>query len=185
MAETTRVVDGRPFSNEDEARFWQKVDRRGGPDACWPWMAGRLVAGYGHFRFKTRTLKAHRVAWEIANGPIPAGSGWHGTVVMHVCDNPACCNARHLRLGTHRDNIDDMLNKGRQPMGDSHHARQRPERLARGISNGNAKLTETTVREIRALHASGVSCSEIAARFGIGKSQAWRIGAGLTWRHVT
>lgn len=83
--------------------FWAKVDRRG-PDECWEWTTGRERYGYGHSVLGT----ASRVAWELTNGPIPDGQR-----VLHSCDNPPCCNPRHLFLGTQLDNVRDMMAKGR------------------------------------------------------------------------
>lgn len=62
-------------------------------------------------------MAAHKVAWEIANGPIPEGNGYHGKCVLHRCDNPACVNPGHLFLGSHDDNMADMLAKGRARKG--------------------------------------------------------------------
>lgn len=73
---------------EDRLRFWAKVNRSGGPDACWEWTASTKSSGYGGFWVGGRVLRSHRVAYEIANGPIPEGA-----VVCHHCDNPPCCNA--------------------------------------------------------------------------------------------
>jgi hypothetical protein len=95
-----------------ECRFWSKVDSSAGPDACWPWLAkARAQSGEGYGNFAIRNGKyvhAHRFAWQLTNGPIP--SGLQG---CHKCDNPLCCNPRHLFLGTHQDNMDDMHAKGR------------------------------------------------------------------------
>lgn len=85
-------------------RLWARVERRG-PGECWEWTAHRLPKGYGVFG---PGVVAHRVAWEVAHGPIP--DGLH---VLHTCDNPPCCNPGHLRLGTPQDNVDDMMRKGR------------------------------------------------------------------------
>jgi hypothetical protein len=96
-----------------EERFWAKVDRSGGPDACWLWTAGtfRLRNGYGKFGADpaaSRTVYAHRFAYELSHGPIPPG-----LLVCHHCDNPPCCNPAHLFLGTIADNMRDMSDKGR------------------------------------------------------------------------
>ncbi len=85
-------------------KFWTKVDRSGGPGACWIWTGGKTIGGYGRYRGK----KAHRVAWEIENGPIP-----ERLHVCHDCDNPPCCNPAHLVTGTPLDSARDRSTKGR------------------------------------------------------------------------
>lgn len=74
-------------------RFWPKVDTSGGPDACWPWTASLNNVGYGQINEggRGRPLLAHRVAWELAAGPIP--DGLH---VDHLCRNRPCVNPTHL-----------------------------------------------------------------------------------------
>lgn len=52
--------------------------------------------------------RAHRIAWEMKNGIIPIG-----LELCHKCDNKACCNTDHMFLGTHKDNINDAIQKGR------------------------------------------------------------------------
>ncbi len=92
-------------------RFWSKVQRG---SVCWEWQAGRFRRGYGMFnagRFhdgKQDIRYAHRVAYQLCRGDIPAG-----LVVMHACDNPPCCNPTHLVLGTQGDNLADAEHKGR------------------------------------------------------------------------
>lgn len=91
-----------------EGRFWPRLDQSGGPEACWPWTGSRTRTGYGKCSVDGRHVAAHRLAWQLTNGPIP--DGLH---VLHRCDNPPCCNPGHLFLGTHTDNVRDMLAKGR------------------------------------------------------------------------
>lgn len=94
-----------------EQRFWAKVDKRGS-DECWEWTGARLRSRgelwYGQVHRGGVTAYAHRVAWELANGPVP--DGLH---VRHKCDNPACVNPAHLEVGTHQDNVNDMVARGR------------------------------------------------------------------------
>lgn len=76
---------------------------------CFLWVGGYRTTGYGQFNFRgKRSEKAHRAAWVLAHGDIPAGMH-----VLHHCDNPACVNVAHLFLGTALDNVRDMIAKGR------------------------------------------------------------------------
>ena len=88
------------------ARFWSKVDRD--ETGCWTWLGAKTALKYGQIELDGRSIYAHRVSWELANGPIPSG-----LQVLHRCDNPPCVRPDHLFLGTQRDNITDMANKGR------------------------------------------------------------------------
>ena len=94
-------------------RLWAKVDRRG-PEECWPWTGARRGRGYGHLGSGGRgqpSIAAHRAVFTLTHGPIPPGM-----VVCHTCDNRICCNPAHLWLGTQRDNLMDMIAKGRHGM---------------------------------------------------------------------
>lgn len=98
------------FRENDKAqvRFWAKV-RRG--CECWLWLSQRTPGGYGQFHFGPRGTPpwyAHRLSWELANGPVPDGLS-----VLHHCDTPACVNPQHLFVGTHTDNMRDASRKGR------------------------------------------------------------------------
>ena len=144
-------------------RFWEKVDKRG-IDECWEWTAFRMRRGnYGTFGVDGRTLKAHRVSWELAFGLIHGG-----LCVLHHCDNPACVNPAHLFLGTNADNAAD---------------RNRKRRTARGERIGNAVLTDNVVKQIR-LMAQREKQIYVAARFGISRSNVSHIVNRNRWPHV-
>ena len=80
-------------------RLWPKVDRSGGPDACWTWLACRR-SGYGLFWVGGKGLQAHRVAYELLVGPIPEGLS-----IDHLCRNTGCVNPAHLEPVTHKENV--------------------------------------------------------------------------------
>lgn len=148
-------------------RFWEKVS----PcplTGCWWWAASYGSVGYGQFCVRgTKPKGAHRVAWLLTNGPIPAG-----VFVCHSCDQRACVNPDHLWLGTSAENSADMARKGRCGVKDS-----------RGVKNSNAKLTPRQVRIVRRLHALGrLNQTWVAARFGVGPSAIAAIASGKTWR---
>lgn len=82
-----------------------------GEGDCLVFTGARDVKGYGRIGFKGRVVLAHRLAWEMVNGPIP-----DGLVVMHICDNPPCCYVDHLSLGTVGENNADRHAKGRTVM---------------------------------------------------------------------
>lgn len=86
-----------------EERFWDKVDRRG-PDACWPWIGGGTIGGYGSIRIwrdgRWTNTQAHRVAYELTHGPTPKEHD-----IDHICRNVRCVNPLHLQAVTHRENI--------------------------------------------------------------------------------
>lgn len=90
-------------------RFWSKVDRIGGPNACWVWKGGQSGGRYGAFNLDGRNRGAHEIAWELDNEcEVP-----EGMYVCHHCDNPVCVRPNHLFLGTSSDNRQDALRKGR------------------------------------------------------------------------
>lgn len=144
-------------------RFWDKVDQSGGADVCWPWLASRMGSGYGQF-YLGRIMGAHRAAYEIAKGPVPAE-----LYVLHSCDNKLCCNPAHLSLGTHQDNMDDMTSRQRRAVGERHPL---------------AKLTAENVIEIRRLRAAGVRSPTISRKFGVTPRLIRKVLDGQGWRHV-
>lgn len=190
--------------------FWNRLGVGTVPDGCEPWTGCRSAAGYGIIQREGRTMRAHRVAWALAYGPIPDGLN-----VLHRCDNPPCCNPTHLWLGTHADNMRDRGAKGRTASGDRSGARLHPDGLARGDRNGarahperlargdhsgarlhpasvprgerhgKAKLSKSKVIEIRERARLGETHRSIADAYGISKSNVGMILTGKTWSHVS
>ena len=144
------------FTTQDAARFWRKVNRGVGRDDCWTWTGSKCGRdGYGGFsvaRGKPRGQQApkyaHRAAYELTHGPIPAGLS-----ILHRCDNPICVNPAHLFLGTQADNMKDAAAKGRL-----HVPRPRGQ-----------KLSAAQLREIDALYAGGATQVAIATHLGVSK----------------
>ncbi len=91
-----------------ETSFWESLEIIDG--GCWEWTKCRNNRGYGRVQWEGRARMAHRVAWELICGEIP-----EGVFVCHSCDNRICCKPDHLFLGTHEDNMADMMAKGRKP----------------------------------------------------------------------
>lgn len=157
-----------------ERLFWAKADRSGGPAACWQWKGSTNADGYGRLRRGRGTQRAHRVAWLLTRGEIPAGS-----LVCHHCDNPPCVNPAHLFLGTIQDNTADKVAKGRQAKG-------RAYVFLRGEDHARAKLTDEIVLEARRRYAAGgVTYRELASEFGVQAAAMGNAIAGRKWRHLS
>lgn len=96
------------FDEKTISRFWDKVNRRDAHE-CWMWNSTKDGNGYGFFKIKNRSIRAHRMMWSISNSKeIP-----EGMVICHSCDTPGCVNPAHLFVGTQLDNMRDCAEKGR------------------------------------------------------------------------
>lgn len=169
---TGKLIDGPRARASPTERFWRYVEKRGA-DECWNWTGNAKVDGYGYFGLGGRDagkMLAHRASWIIHNGSIPDAPEYHGTVVLHTCDNRACVNPSHLRLGTQSENVRDMDAKGRRKTfahgGEDHH---------------NARFTDDDVRYIR---SSPKSNAELGREFGCARQVIGFVRRRITWKHV-
>lgn len=147
-----------------ETRFWKKVDRSGGPDACWLWTAATNPNGYGVVLVFGRNRGVHRVAWQMSTGRSP-----RGLVIRHACDTPLCVNPAHLLAGTQADNIADKARRNRQAQGDT---------------SGRSKLTGANVLVIRERFSAGEYAVDLAAEYGVNASTILRAIRGHDWKHL-
>lgn len=138
-------------------------------NGCLEWGRAK-TKGYGSVWIDGVWYQAHIYAWRRSFGDIPAG-----LMVCHTCDNGLCCEETHLFLGTHQDNMDDMVRKGRQSKVAPHKGEESP----------SAVLTEDDVLEIRRLCAEGnLNQIQIGVMFGIEQAQVSRIHRRVRWKHL-
>lgn len=152
---------------------------------CWEWQGSRSKQGYGQINrimLSKHPTTIHRLSWQIHYGEIP-----EGMCVLHGCDNPPCWKPEHLFLGTHQDNTDDKIQKGRMRhghlYGDNHPARKSPVYLKRGLDHPGHKLTPETVRDIRKLAASE-GHGAIAKRLGVSRGCVAAVLKGKNWKEI-
>lgn len=194
------------YTPEQVMRFASKVLVT---EDCWYWTAGTFENGYGLFCAEAGIPRgAHRVMWEMVNGPIP-----DGLLVRHTCDQRNCVNPDHLLLGTQRDNHADAIARGRHASqalwkggeaarnerkrqarrvqglkgmcaGEHWRARHPAAGQARGERQGAAKLTADAVRTIRQRHAAGESQGALGRAFGVSRGAIQHIVYRDSWQHV-
>lgn len=149
------------------AEFMSRV-RPNHLSGCWEWTGAKNGLGYGLFRLNGKAQRAHRVSILLHKKKDPTNM-----VVCHACDNPSCVNPDHLWLGTQKDNMRDMRQKGRSAKAPS---------LLKGEKHPRSKLTSEQVLAILGDDRTHVA---IAAQYGVSKSLIRSIKSGKTWRHVT
>jgi len=132
---------------------------------CLVWTGELFRSGYGKVTYKRVTQLAHRLLYQLQKGEIPA------TVVLrHTCDNPRCANLQHLLPGTHQDNSDDCVSRGRQAKGEGH---------------GRATIDRKTAQQIKDLAlAESYTQAKIASLYGVKRSLVSDIKGGRCWGGV-
>lgn len=144
--------------------FWEKVDlfHNITDEDCWNWTGCSDKDGYGRFNTRPNGIKkmvaAHRYCWEIFKPKIP-----DGILLLHKCDWPPCVNPSHLFLGTHKDNVDDMISK---------------ERTNYAIC---CKLTLEQVLEIKTAPAYRGVNRDLSLKHGVSDSVISEIRSGKLW----
>ena len=129
----------------------------------WQWIGCKTGMGYGAIRVDRKVKSAHRVSYELFNGPIP-----EGLCVLHSCDDPGCVNPEHLHLGDHFMNMREAFDRGRI--------------LRRNDKRHNDKLTKEKAMKIRDLHQAGKSKKHIASQFGVTPQTIGNVVNNKTWR---
>lgn len=150
----------RPHTQES---FWSRVGVQGDDD-CWNWTGCQIRDAYGQIRYQGRKWYTHRLAYTLTHGAIP-----DGLVVRHRCDNPLCCNPRHLELGSQADNNRDRDERGRHVS-------------LSGEASASSKLSESQVKEI---YLSSGSEKDLAAHYGVAPTTIGDIRRRHSWKKVT
>lgn len=152
------------YDREDpKVRFWRYVDKRS-DEECWIWLGANNAQGYGKISIEGITIGAHRFSLELKLGR-KIGPG---LVCRHTCDEPACVNPTHLLEGTHAQNVQDCVERGRTPKGVAHYA---------------SKLKESQVLEIRA-NKDNKSKIALATEFGVSDALICSIIHRKRWSHL-
>ena len=146
-----------------EDRLWEKVERK--ESGCWEWTGPRMPRGYGVVNTRSGgTALAHRLSYMLFHGD-PGDKS-----VLHSCDNPPCINPSHLWLGTQKDNIEDMVKKGR---------------ACNGERQGSSVLMDQDVRQIRKAYSLGrISQKVLAEEYGVSQTLVSQIVLRKIWRHI-
>ena len=151
--------------DEISLHFWSRVAVTANDDKCWEWKLKGNPKGYGIYYFKKGQWLAHRFAYYLANGRI-----FRHLLVLHSCDNPCCCNPKHLRQGTHKDNGIEAGERGLLKVGEKCNF---------------ATVTEIQVREIKRKLTEGYRPYEIEQMLNISRQVIYPIKQGKNWKHVT
>ena len=147
-----------PTPQQRVTEFWMSVDRRE-PDECWPWTGYINEDGYGAFFYEGRMVGAHELAVTFTTGEQRLTE----LDTCHSCNNPPCCNPKHLRFDTRQSNVDDMIRAGRRP---------------------TVRLTDDQVRLIRLRREAGACQEHLAEQYGVSISLISQIIYGRRRRNA-
>lgn len=146
---------------------------------CWLWTgAKRGQNGYGGIKHEGKPWMAHRFSWVMHNGSIQ-----DGCLVLHTCDTPKCVNPKHLFLGSHQDNMDDMHAKGRESAGE-----QKSKSIRKGWAEKkyrNVRHKRLTEDQARAILSSELKNSQLAEIYGVTRQNIYLIKTGKNWKWLT
>ncbi len=168
------------LTEQDENRFWNKV-KKAGDDECWQWMGSKshqyskqlnrpqrgVFQKYDKLRHGPSNLVAYRVAFYLTHGKTIT----NGAIICHHCDNPMCCNPKHLFEGSFHDNTQDMMTKGRNTK-------------RQGELNTQVKLKPKQVLEIRELCRLGGNHRLVAEKYGVTRMTVTDIWNRHSWKHL-
>jgi len=167
-------------------RFWTYVNVAG-PDDCWEWTGAKTArTNHGYFNIKLngnyKSIGAHKVSLMIQNITVPKDM-----VVMHTCDNGSCVNPAHLKIGTYKDNTQDMMLKGRakhfggkdKHKGETHPNSVITEDLARQIKSEIVISTNIPGKKYRK-----TNFSKLAKKYNVSRELVQLIGDEKTWQHI-
>lgn len=168
-----------PRPKDTKTRFLLKVSRSD-QKGCRIWLGAKAVAsGYGQFKVNRIIRFAHRVAYELFNGPIS-----NGKIVMHTCNVRLCVEPSHLKLGTRAENSEAASLDGRYKVG-TEWKRLHPNTIRlRGEDHGGSRLTADQVHAIREMVTGGATEATTAAAFGICQQTVNMIMRAVAWSHL-
>lgn len=139
---------------------------------CWLWEGAIDTKGYGQIRTKERLWQAHRFSLFIEMGD----KFKHNLCVLHICDNSYCVNPKHLRQGTHQDNMRDCQQKGRNRV---------PRINNRGEKHFNHILTQNQVIQIRERYSPRIyTIAMLAEEFKVSYSTISKIVQRKQWVYI-
>lgn len=155
-----------PKGSTGVERFWEKVKKKS-DNECWLWEGPFNKSGYGIVWAGGNVTTAHRVSYELVHGPIGIT---YNVCILHTCDNPPCCNPNHLFEGTRKDNVADMVKKGRMAG-------------AKGSRNSKVVLLEAQVLEI--FNCKDATNVELGIKYGVAPTTISAIRNQRNWKFLT